>query len=119
MRKDTLQPMCNNCCLNFKAFHKNWKLSNQNNKLFIFCVQKKLKATGGKLDLTELIPNYAFLCGERWFVVYSATKLHQMSKNTYQNFNFNNHTLFIGIYWYRIFTNGIIKSRWYNMLCYL
>ncbi|WP_426605669.1 hypothetical protein [Spiroplasma endosymbiont of Glossina fuscipes fuscipes] len=42
-----------------------------------------------------------------------------MSEKTYQNFNFNNHTLFISIYWYRIFTNAIIKSRWYNLPRYL
>ncbi|WP_426548838.1 hypothetical protein [Spiroplasma endosymbiont of Glossina fuscipes fuscipes] len=81
--------------------------------------KKKKKSTRGVPDLTELIPDYAFLCGERWFVVYNARKLSQMSEKTYQNFNFNNHTLFISIYWYRIFTNAIIKSRWYNLPRYL
>ncbi|KAF0850557.1 MAG: hypothetical protein EIB84_07240 [Spiroplasma poulsonii] len=119
MRADVLHPICDNCCFNFKSFHKRWKLNNQNNKLFIFCVQRKLRTSGGTLDLTELIPDYAFLCNERWFVIYRARKLRQMSEKTYQNFNFNNHTLFIGSYWYRIFTNGIIKSRWYNLPRYL
>ncbi|WP_338964448.1 MULTISPECIES: hypothetical protein [unclassified Spiroplasma] len=60
MRADVLHPICDDCCSNFKSFHKRWKLNNQNNKLFIFFVQRKLRTSGGTLDLTELIPDYAF-----------------------------------------------------------
>ncbi|WP_425379846.1 hypothetical protein [Spiroplasma endosymbiont of Stenodema calcarata] len=116
MHKNALTKICNDCCSNYKSFSKKWKLNHQNDKLFIFCVQSKLESTNRTLDLNELIPDYSFYCGERWFVIYSIAKLGRMSRTTYQNFNFRNYTLLIGLYWYHIFTNGIIKSRWYNIL---
>ncbi|KAI93139.1 hypothetical protein [Spiroplasma melliferum] len=115
MQENGQQIICDECQFKFKSFYRQWKLNNNNNKLFIFRVQKKYQTLSKNVDLSELIPDYAFVCNSTWFALYSIKKIQRMRTNTIRNLNFKQGTLLIGFYWYRIFINGIMQTRWYNL----